>query len=115
MPLPKGLVLTTIRWYILCSCRNSITNEHHAYLILDTGSIHASTVLYKSELQLYTSHVMHDDYSAVGLLETVLFANIRFHDTVSRGRLLNRFGKDFEGRSSSMMQITHISLRARYR
>ncbi|OAX35090.1 P-loop containing nucleoside triphosphate hydrolase protein [Rhizopogon vinicolor AM-OR11-026] len=30
------------------------------------------------------------------LLETVLFANIRFHDTVSRGRLLNRFGKDFE-------------------
>jgi hypothetical protein len=31
------------------------------------------------------------------LLETVLFANIRFHDTVSRGRLLNRFGKDFEG------------------
>ena len=34
---------------------------------------------------------------ATGLLETVLFANIRFHDTVSRGRLLNRFGKDFEG------------------
>ena len=32
------------------------------------------------------------------LLEGVLFANIRFHDTVSRGRLLNRFGKDFEGR-----------------
>ena len=35
--------------------------------------------------------------SIAGLLETVLFANIRFHDTVSRGRLLNRFGKDFEG------------------
>lgn len=33
----------------------------------------------------------------VELLETVLFAQIRFHDTVSRGRLLNRFGKDFEG------------------
>jgi hypothetical protein len=32
-----------------------------------------------------------------GLLEAVLFANIRFHDTISRGRLLNRFGKDFEG------------------
>jgi hypothetical protein len=30
-------------------------------------------------------------------LECVLFADIRFHDTVSRGRLLNRFGKDFEG------------------
>ena len=36
-------------------------------------------------------------HSTAGLLETVLFANIRFHDTVSRGRLLNRFGKDFEG------------------
>jgi len=35
--------------------------------------------------------------SVIGLLETVLFAHIRFHDTVSRGRLLNRFGKDFEG------------------
>ncbi|KAH9174901.1 ATP-binding cassette transporter [Lactarius sanguifluus] len=62
-----GLILTTIRWYILY-----------------TGSIHASTVLYKK------------------LLETVLFANIRFHDTVSRGRLLNRFGKDFEGIDSSL-------------
>ncbi|KZV66005.1 ATP-binding cassette transporter [Peniophora sp. CONT] len=48
------------------------------------GSIRASTVLYKK------------------LLETVLFANIRFHDTVSRGRLLNRFGKDFEGIDSSL-------------
>jgi ABC-type multidrug transport system fused ATPase/permease subunit len=48
------------------------------WFVLYNGSIHASTVLYKR------------------LLETVLFANIRFHDTVSRGRLLNRFGKDFE-------------------
>lgn len=31
-----------------------------------------------------------------------MFANIRFHDTVSRGRLLNRFGKDFEGIDSSL-------------
>lgn len=37
------------------------------------------------------------------MLETVLFANVRFHDTVSRGRLLNRFGKDFEG-----MIVFHI-------
>lgn len=36
-------------------------------------------------------------HSRLELLETVLFAQIRFHDTVSRGRLLNRFGKDFEG------------------
>jgi ABC-type multidrug transport system fused ATPase/permease subunit len=36
------------------------------------------------------------------LLETILFAQIRFHDTVSRGRLLNRFGKDFEGIDSNL-------------
>lgn len=30
------------------------------------------------------------------MLETVLFASVRFHDTTSRGRLLNRFGKDLE-------------------
>jgi ABC-type multidrug transport system fused ATPase/permease subunit len=35
-------------------------------------------------------------------LEAVLFAKIRFHDTVNRGRLLNRFGKDFEGIDSSL-------------
>ncbi|KAF5314753.1 hypothetical protein D9611_007066 [Ephemerocybe angulata] len=62
-----GLVLTTIRWFVLYN-----------------GSIRASTVLYER------------------LLEAVLFADIRFHDTVSRGRLLNRFGKDFEGIDSSL-------------
>jgi len=49
------------------------------WFVLYNGSIRASTVLYKR------------------LLEAILFANIRFHDTVSRGRVLNRFGKDFEG------------------
>ncbi|KAH7906727.1 multidrug resistance-associated ABC transporter [Hygrophoropsis aurantiaca] len=56
----------------------------YRYFVLYNGSIHASTVLYEK------------------LLETVLFANIRFHDTVSRGRLLNRFGKDFEGIDSKL-------------
>ncbi|EIW71535.1 hypothetical protein TREMEDRAFT_42903 [Tremella mesenterica DSM 1558] len=36
------------------------------------------------------------------MLEAVLFAKLRFHDTTSRGRLLNRFGKDIEGLDSSM-------------
>ncbi|KAJ3746747.1 multidrug resistance-associated ABC transporter [Lentinula detonsa] len=63
----SGLLVTTTRWIVLYS-----------------GSIHASTVLYKQ------------------LLETVLFANMRFHDTISRGRLLNRFGKDFEGIDSRL-------------
>ncbi|KAF9484310.1 multidrug resistance-associated ABC transporter [Pholiota conissans] len=54
------------------------------WFILYRGSIHASDVLYRR------------------LLESILFADIRFHDTVSRGRVLNRFGKDFEGIDSSL-------------
>jgi hypothetical protein len=87
---------------------------HYADYTLDTGSIHASTVLYKSTLHLYISRLL-DDRMCTELLETVLFANIRFHDTVSRGRLLNRFGKDFEGRSSSVTAAAYISRRRRYR
>ncbi|KAJ7025509.1 multidrug resistance-associated ABC transporter [Mycena alexandri] len=54
------------------------------YFVLYQGAIHASTVLYKE------------------LLQAVLFAKIRLHDTISRGRLLNRFGKDFEVIDSSL-------------
>ena len=54
------------------------------WFILYRGGIRASTTLYER------------------LLERVLFAKIRFHDTVSRGRLLNRFGKDFEGIDSRL-------------
>ncbi len=81
---------------------------------LDIGSIHASTVLYKSTLHLYILR-LPDDRLCTELLEAVLFANIRFHDTVSRGRLLNRFGKDFEGLSSSVTPVAYISRRRRYR
>ncbi|KAJ7512873.1 multidrug resistance-associated ABC transporter [Mycena galericulata] len=56
------------------------------WLVLYTGSLRASKTLYKR------------------LLEAILFANIRFHDTVSRGRVLNRFGKDFEGIDSSLSE-----------
>lgn len=61
----------------------------------DHGSITASKVLYKSAEHLSIVCIGSNDLP--GLLEAVLFAHIRFHDTVSRGRLLNRFGKDFEG------------------
>ncbi|KAK7061300.1 multidrug resistance-associated ABC transporter [Favolaschia claudopus] len=54
------------------------------WLVLYAGSITASSRLYKR------------------LLEAVLFAELRFHDTSSRGRLLNRFGKDFEGIDSDL-------------
>jgi hypothetical protein len=36
------------------------------------------------------------------MLESVLLAKLRFHDTTAKGRLLNRFGKDLEGLDSSM-------------
>lgn len=87
---------------------------HYTDYTLDTGSIHASTVLYKSTLHLCISRLF-DDRLCTELLETVLFANIRFHDTVSRGRLLNRFGKDFEGHSFSVAPAAYISHRRRYR
>ncbi|KAG8803549.1 hypothetical protein FRC16_004675 [Serendipita sp. 398] len=54
------------------------------FFVLYRGSIHASDLLHKK------------------LLKSVLFAPIRFHDTTNRGRLLNRFGKDFEGIDSSL-------------
>ncbi|KAF8707606.1 Multidrug resistance-associated ABC transporter, partial [Rhizoctonia solani] len=49
---------------------------------------------------LYDGSIRASTYKR--LLEAVLFANIRFHDTISKGRLLNRFGKDFEGVDSSV-------------
>ncbi|KAF7308067.1 Multidrug resistance-associated ABC transporter protein [Mycena kentingensis (nom. inval.)] len=53
-------------------------------LVLYFGAIHASEGVHTS------------------LLDSVLFAQIRFHDTVSRGRVLNRFGKDIEGIDSTL-------------
>lgn len=50
------------------------------------------------------------------MLESILFTNLRFHDTVSRGRLLNRFGKDFESKcnidvySHKPLLIGHLQL-----
>ncbi|UZJ56745.1 hypothetical protein CBS101457_006065 [Exobasidium rhododendri] len=37
------------------------------------------------------------------MLDSILQAPLRFHDTVSRGRLLNRFGKDFEEADSAIV------------
>jgi len=103
-----------IRWYILRSYCGSILDMHYADHTLVTGSLHASIVLYKSTLHLYISRLL-DDRLCTELLETVLFANIRFHDTVSRGRLLNRFGEDFEGFSSSVTAAAYISRQRRCR
>ncbi|KAL4244437.1 ATP-binding cassette transporter C [Abortiporus biennis] len=46
---------------------------------------------------LHASSIIHTN-----LLQSVLFANIRFHDTSSRGRILNRFGKDLERIDSAL-------------
>ncbi|KAH7104982.1 multidrug resistance-associated ABC transporter [Auriculariales sp. MPI-PUGE-AT-0066] len=48
------------------------------WFVLYYGSLQASRTLYER------------------LLEQVIFAKMRFHDTINRGRLLNRFGSDFE-------------------
>lgn len=53
------------------------------YCIIYMGSLRASRRLHNS------------------MLKSVLFSTLRFHDTTSRGRLLNRFGKDIEGLDSS--------------
>ena len=58
---------------------------------------HSPVGAVNGELLIHASRVLYEK-----LLDGVLFANIRFHDTVSRGRLLNRFGKDFEGIDSSL-------------
>ncbi|KAF9525064.1 hypothetical protein CPB83DRAFT_897342 [Crepidotus variabilis] len=52
------------------------------------------------ETSVKNAHYYVGIYAAIVLLHflrTVLFANLHFHDTTSRGRLLNRFGKDFYG------------------
>ncbi|KAK8849677.1 hypothetical protein IAR55_005012 [Kwoniella newhampshirensis] len=53
------------------------------YMVVYYGSLQASRKLHNA------------------MLESVLFSTLRFHDTTSRGRLLNRFGKDIEGLDSS--------------
>ncbi|KZV72757.1 ATP-binding cassette transporter [Peniophora sp. CONT] len=65
-------------------CLTGIVLTTARLFIVYNGSIRASHTLYAR------------------LLNIVLFATTRFHDTVSRGRLLNRFGKDFEGIDSSL-------------
>ncbi|KAJ7065639.1 multidrug resistance-associated ABC transporter [Mycena amicta] len=63
-------------------------------LILYTGALHASASLHKR------------------ILESILFARMRFHDTVSRGRVLNRFGKDLEAIDSNLPN--NIAAAAKY-
>jgi ABC transporter transmembrane region len=69
-------------------------------LFSDRGAVHASDVLHKGQspsvLEAFRAEIVP------GLLKAILFAPIRFHDTTNRGRLLNRFGKDFEGIDSSL-------------
>lgn len=79
-------MLSTSRLFIACKLPSIVNLPAHPScdIPLDDGSIRASRTLYAR------------------LLEIVLFATTRFHDTVSRGRLLNRFGKDFEGIDSSL-------------
>jgi hypothetical protein len=65
------------------------------------GSLQASKKLHNGEL-CTKRDIIGNQSSHAAMLETVLLATLRFHDTTSRGRLLNRFGKDIEGLDSSM-------------
>lgn len=60
------------------------------------SNMQVATAYYGS---LRASRILHTN-----MLESVLFAPLRFHDTTNRGRLLNRFGKDMEGLDSKMAQ-----------
>lgn len=73
-------------WYVLI------------YAVLTVSAAAASTlymgVAYFGSLK--ASKAIHER-----MLERVLRATVRFHDTSVRGRVLNRFGKDLEGMDSS--------------
>ncbi|KAL1411123.1 hypothetical protein Q8F55_002073 [Vanrija albida] len=69
------------------------------YSIISVGGVVLSDLQFAVTYfgSLRASRILHSK-----MLESVLFATLRFHDTTSRGRLLNRFGKDIEGLDSSM-------------
>jgi hypothetical protein len=66
-----GILLKTMRPLILCEYELSAIPPPFSFTT-DIGSLRASRILYEQ------------------LLESVLFAQIRFHDTVSRGREFDR-------------------------
>lgn len=51
---------------------------------------------------LYTGSLRASDRLFRTLLHNILRAPLRFYDTIALGRLLNRFGKDFEGVDSNL-------------
>ncbi|WVQ74986.1 hypothetical protein IAR50_004594 [Cryptococcus sp. DSM 104548] len=68
------------------------------YSIITIVGVFAANIQYAMIYygSLQASKKLHND-----MLESVLLSTLRFHDTTSRGRLLNRFGKDIEGLDSS--------------
>ncbi|KAH8833430.1 multidrug resistance-associated ABC transporter [Flagelloscypha sp. PMI_526] len=79
-------------WRYAAISIGAVAIECLRFFILFSGSIHASKTLYKK------------------LLEAILFAQVRFHDTTSRGRILNRFGKDFEGIDNALAETMSQTL-----
>ncbi|WVO13896.1 hypothetical protein L204_101520 [Cryptococcus depauperatus] len=76
----------TIRYYVIGYSLISVVGVF-------VSSLQYAMIYYGS---LQASRKFHN-----AMLESVLFSTLRFHDTTSRGRLLNRFGKDIEGLDSS--------------
>ncbi|KAJ7575966.1 P-loop containing nucleoside triphosphate hydrolase protein [Mycena floridula] len=71
-------------YYVSIYAAVSLILKTMRWFMIFSGTIQASKVLFKR------------------LLETILFSNLRFHDTVSRGRILNRFGNDFAAIDSGL-------------
>ncbi len=101
--IAPDLILSASRYWSNADMNESSVKSQAYYMAvygaLSVGGLIVCTsqwfIMYRGSIK--ASHVLYQR-----LLEAVLFANIRFHDTVSRGRLLNRFGSDFEGIDGSL-------------
>ena len=80
--------------------QHSVAYFVSGYAIVAIGGCFVTNIPYAVAYygSIQASRKLHD-----AMLQSVLFATLRFHDTTSRGRLLNRFGKDIEGLDSSMV------------
>lgn len=74
-----AVIVGTLQWCVSLPRLPLDTADHPRRFVLYSGSLRASDKLYRI------------------LLHAILRAPLRFFDTQALGRLLNRFGKDFEG------------------
>ena len=54
-----GLILSTIRWFVLCTFPATFLDHHSTNETTDRGGIHASRVLYQRKFDRALSFVRH--------------------------------------------------------